>query len=137
MARSFTCSCCRRILPANPRCKDQEYCGEAPCQRERKRRWQALKMATDPDYRQNQREAFQSWCERNPEYWRQRRQKKRSKAAGLPASEKSGRANGDVKMDTLRHDSQRDFHVKSGEYLLVPTGVKMDALRVKIIVVPP
>jgi hypothetical protein len=49
MARTFTCICCRHILPANPRCKEQEYCGAASCQRERKRRWQARKMATDAD----------------------------------------------------------------------------------------
>jgi hypothetical protein len=90
-------------------------------------------MGTDPDYRENQREAFKSWCERNPDYWRQRRQEKRRKTACLPAPEKSGMANGPVKMDTFHHD----FHVNSGEYLLMPTGVKMDALRVKIIVVPP
>ena len=137
MARTFTCNYCRRTLPANPRCKDQEYCGAATCQRERKRRWQARKMATDPDYRENQREAFQSWCARNPDYWRQRRQEKHRKAACLPAAEESGMANGPVKMDTFRPDIRQDFHVSSGEYLLVPTGVKMDALRVKIIVVPP
>lgn len=133
MARTFTCICCRRILPANPRCKEQEYCGTASCQRERKRRWQARKMATDADYRENQREAFRSWCERNPGYWRQRRQKKRTKSTSLSASEKSARANRPVKMDTFR----QDFHVNSGEYLLVPTGVKMDALKVIIIAVPP
>jgi hypothetical protein len=94
-------------------------------------------MATDSDYRENQREAFQSWCERNPEYWRQRRQEKRSKAAGLPAPEKSGMTNGAVKMDTFRDDFQRDFHVNSGEYLLMPADVKMDALKVIIIAVPP
>jgi hypothetical protein len=42
-------------------------------------------------------------------------------------------ANSPVKMDTFR----QDFHVNSGEYLLVPTGVKMDALKVIIIAVPP
>jgi hypothetical protein len=83
-------------------------------------------MVTDPDYRENQREAFKSWCERNPDYWRQRRQEKRRKAACLPASEKSARLNGPVKMDTFH----QDFHVNSGEYLLVPIDVKMDALKV-------
>ncbi len=136
MVRTFICICCRRTLPANPRCKNLEYCGGKSCQRERKRRWQARKMATDPDYRENQREAFTSWCERNPDYWRLRRQEKRRKAACLPASKESGMANGSVKMDTFRHDFRQDFHVNSGDYLLVPSDVKMDALKVKIIVIP-
>lgn len=45
-------------------------------------------------------------------------------------------ANGPVKMDTFRHDFRQDFHVNSGDYLLVPSDVKMDALKVKIIVIP-
>jgi hypothetical protein len=132
MARTFTCICCRRILPANPRCKDQEYCGAAACQRERKRKWQARKMNADPEYRKNQQDAYKSWCERNPDYWRKRRQDKRREKAAAFAQKEHIRSNGPVKMDTL---GEQDFHINSGEYLLVPMDVKMDALRVKIIAI--
>ena len=57
MVRIFTCSCCHRKVPANPRVKNQHNCGCAACQLERKRRWQQAKMTTDPDYQANQRQA--------------------------------------------------------------------------------
>lgn len=133
MARTFTCICCRRILPANPRCKNQEYCSRSACQRERKRRWQTRKMITDPDYRENQRAAYKSWCERNPDYWRQRRQAKQRDTAGPPAPIGKITSTGRVKMDAFG----QNLYVNSGEYILVPTDVKMDALRVKIIAIAP
>ncbi len=130
MAHTFTCSCCRRVLPINPRCKEQEYCGAAICQRERKRKWQARKMNTDPEYRKNQKEAYKSWCEHNPDYWRKRRREKCEKKAALSAQKVGIRSSGPVKMDTL---GEQDFHINSGEYMLIPIDVKMDALRVRII----
>ncbi len=130
MAHTFTCNCCRRILPKNPRCKNQEYCGAAICQRERKRKWQARKMDTDPEYRSNQKEAYKSWCKRNPDYWRKRRQKKYRKKAALSVQKTGINASRPVKMDTL---AEQDFHINSGEYMLIPIGVKTDALRVKIV----
>lgn len=132
MVRTFTCVCCRRTVPANFRSKDQKYCGRATCQRERKRRWQAGKMDTDADYREDQREAYKSWCERNPDYWRKRRAKtKQIPKTTIP--EKKMSANRQRKMDAL----SQNLHANSGEYLLVPTNVKMDALRVKIIPITP
>ena len=135
MARTFKCKCCRRILPANPRCKNQEYCGTPACQRERKRRWQAQKMISDPEYRRNQQEAYNYWSERNPDYWQQRREEKRRQAA-LPGKKiQANKLNGPVKMDTFRPDPLQENHINSGEYILVPINVKMDALRVEIIAV--
>jgi hypothetical protein len=40
-------------------------------------------------------------------------------------------------MDTFRPGSLQEILVNSGEYILVPINVKMDALKVKIIAVPP
>lgn len=130
MAHTFTCRCCRRVLPTNPRCKDQEYCGAVICQRERKRKWQARKMNTDPEYRKNQKEAYKSWCEGNPDYWRKRRREKCEKKAALSAQKTGINASRPVKMDTL---DEQDFYINSGEYMLIPIGVKMDALRVRIV----
>ena len=89
-------------------------------------------MDTDPDYRENQRAAYSFWCERNPDYWRQHRRAKPKKPAASPDPDNNTASNGRVKMDT----SGQDLYVKSGEYILVPTNVKMDALRVKIIAIP-
>ena len=130
MARTFTCSCCRRVLPTNPRCKDQEYCGAAICQRERKRKWQARKMNTVAEYHKNQKEAYKTWCERNPDYWSKRRQEKYRKKAAFSVQKTGINASRPVKMDTL---GEQGFHIISGEYMLIPIGVKMDALRVKIV----
>ena len=58
MAKTFTCLCCRCRLPANPRVKNQRYCGKDGRQRQRKRKWQHIKMASDPDYRANQQDAY-------------------------------------------------------------------------------
>lgn len=64
------CAYCRRKYVKNPRVKHQSYCGEDDCQRARKRRWQRQKMATDPDYRLNQKDCALRWRQRHLEYWR-------------------------------------------------------------------
>jgi hypothetical protein len=118
--QTFTCSSCRRIVPANPRIKNQRYCGREACQRERKRKWQRAKMATDQDYRANQRDAQQAWRERNQGYWRRRRAAKRA-APSTP-----------VKMDALTPN----FNLIPGRYIITSidrAGRKMDALQVKIL----
>ena len=124
MVRIFTCSCCRRKVPANPRVKNQRFCSRDACQRERKRRWQQAKMATDPDYRANQRQAQKSWRERNPEYRRRRK-----KAQSTPPSSPVHPLSSAVKMDA----SGYLFNGETGEYIIYPPGCEMDALRVKII----
>lgn len=130
MTRIFTCKCCRRVRPANPRLKNQEYCGEKRCQQARKREWQKHKMATDPDYQANQRDAQKAWRECNPDYWRKRRQAKVRPTASREGENKSV-LTGPVKMDALTPK----INAISGEYVIVPilrAGVKMDALRVII-----
>lgn len=136
MAWTFICNCCWRTLPVNPRCKNQEYCGAPACQRERKRRWQAQKINSDPDYRRDQQEAYNSWCQRNPDYWRRLKEEKRRQAALLREALHGDEKNGPVKMDTFTSDLGQEYIVKSGEYFLIPANGKMDALKVKIITVP-
>ncbi|PIP43926.1 MAG: hypothetical protein COX17_04310 [Deltaproteobacteria bacterium CG23_combo_of_CG06-09_8_20_14_all_60_8] len=125
--RTFTCLCCRRKLPVNPRIKDQRFCGQAVCQRDRKRRWQQAKMTTDPDYRNNQRDAQKTWRERNPDYWR----KRAAKRAPPPRPTGSVTAPA-VKMDTL----SEYFNAETVKYIIVSIdarGRKMDALPVRIV----
>jgi hypothetical protein len=88
-------------------------------------------MDTDPEYRLNQRDAQEHWSERNPEYWRNRRQALPQKDADGQARNATTCPRKPVKMDALTANSF-DF---AGEYMLTPVAaaVKMDALRVKII----
>jgi hypothetical protein len=75
MDRKKRCCHCHRVLDLNPRIKNQKFCHRKICQRERKRRWQQQKMATDPDYRKNQRSAQINWLDANPDYWRNYRRR--------------------------------------------------------------
>lgn len=65
--------CGARFIPA-PQVPNQAYCSKPDCQKERRRRWQKSKRQSDPDYRDNQLRAQKAWTNRNPDYWRLRRQ---------------------------------------------------------------
>ena len=122
--RTLKCLCCRRQIPANPRLKKQNYCGQPDCQRTRRREWQRKKMATDPEYHENQRDNQKHWQENNPDYWCHRRNRQKPPPAA-PVHQR-------VKMDTL----SSNYHLISGVYLISPapqSSVKMDTLLVKII----
>jgi cell fate (sporulation/competence/biofilm development) regulator YmcA (YheA/YmcA/DUF963 family) len=138
---TFRCACCRRILPRDPRVKNQRYCGAKTCQRARKNKWQREKQKTDPDYRLNKQDSQLAWQSKNPCYWRRYRQKKpdycernrrlqqiRNRVKQRPAVTQKHLA----KMDTL----ERIFDDTSMIYLLSAKAgnlAKMDALPVKII----
>lgn len=127
---TFRCACCRRILPRNPRVKNQRYCGSTECQRARKRKWQREKMDLDPDYRTNQRESQHSWQQRNPDYWQRYRRKNTNYCRRN--RELQRRRDDLAKMDTLN----RIFNDITTTYLISPepgNRIKMDALEVKII----
>jgi hypothetical protein len=65
-----TCPHCKSKFLPHPAVINQQYCGSADCQRARKRGWQKAKLASDPDYWENQPAAQRAWRQRNPEYWR-------------------------------------------------------------------
>lgn len=84
-------------------------------------------MTTDPDYRNNQRDAQKTWRENNPDYWRKRRAAKR--APPRPTGTATAPA---VKMDTL----SKYFNHETARYIIVSIdarGRKMDALPVRIV----
>jgi hypothetical protein len=84
-------------------------------------------MATDPDYRANQQDAYRVWRGKNPDYWRRRRDKEDN----IPPDEHAAPAGAGRKMDA----STKFSHVISGNYLLIPLyrgRRKMDALKVNI-----
>jgi hypothetical protein len=76
MNRTMCCVHCRRRFVPNPRAKTQQFCANKTCQRARKAQWQRDKMATDPDYRANQRDCQQRWQQQHPQYWRAYRQQR-------------------------------------------------------------
>ena len=125
--KTFRCKACRQIQPANPRSPNQQYCGQASCQRARKREWQRKKRATDPDYRQNQIDAHKQWQKEHPEYWRAYRKKKKR----LPSPPNPS----DVKMDRL----STNLPIVPGRYILIPAhgqNIKMDAFQAIIFPIP-
>ncbi len=122
---------------------DQQYCSNAQCQRERRRRWQRAKLRSDPDYRANQAAAQRRWRQRHPEYWRKYRQnhpeytranrqqqRQRNRHRGLA---QSAPAPAEIaKMDAYEVKTV----VRSGTYRLIPVSgegiAKMDAYIVKM-----
>jgi endogenous inhibitor of DNA gyrase (YacG/DUF329 family) len=67
------CKACGGHFSPRPQNSDQQFCSKRECQRERKRRWQKHKRATDADYRENQARARQRWAQAHPDYWRRYR----------------------------------------------------------------
>jgi hypothetical protein len=140
MNRQSRCAHCRRRFVPNPRSKTQRFCSHTPCQRARKAKWQRDKMATDPDYQANQRDARQAWQHRHRIYWRQYRQRhpaycERNRLLQQHRDHSRRRkplANMDVSLPVS--------FIKPGIYHLIPaTGehlAKMDALSMKCHVVP-
>lgn len=63
------CASCGQAFRSRPQVREQRFCPAAVCQRERKRRWQQAKRASDPDYRLNQARAQQAWGARRADYW--------------------------------------------------------------------
>ena len=62
------CCHCGKLFIVSSRNKNQQFCGEAECQKARKAAWQWHKMATDADYRFNQKLSQQQWVKNNPGY---------------------------------------------------------------------
>ncbi|MCF8037263.1 MAG: hypothetical protein K9K62_10360 [Desulfobacteraceae bacterium] len=102
MSQMIRCKHCHRWVPANPRIKDQQYCGRKKCQRARKTEWQRSRLKVDPQYKANQDEARAKWRRKNSGYSKQYRdanpaycdsnrtlqkkrdQKRQNKMSGLP-----------------------------------------------------
>ena len=133
------CVHCHCLFIANPRVKNQKYCSRDICQRTRKSLWQRRKMATDADYRQNQKDSRQTWQTQHPGYWRQYRDshpqyRERNRMLQKQRDAKR-RAKHLAKMDALK----RLKSIKPGTYYLIfcmANLAKMDASTQKINVIP-
>ena len=67
------CASCGRWFRPRRQVSKQRFCAAVACQRERKRRWQRAKRASDADYRLNQARAQEAWAARHPDYWQRYR----------------------------------------------------------------
>jgi hypothetical protein len=140
MNRQSQCAHCRRRYVPNPRVKTQRFCSHKPCQQARKTQWQRDKMAADPDYQANQRDARYTGQRQHPDYWRhyrRRRAEYRERNRLLQSHrDQTRRAKPLAKMDA----SGAVTFVNPGIYHLIPaTGnvlAKMDALSMKYRLIP-
>ncbi len=141
---SVPCAGCSTFFV--PRNKCQMFCSEPDCQRVRKALWQKQKLATDPEYKEEQRLAQNKWLQNNPAYWKDYRsghpeQADRNRSLQKIRNMKNrqdqtvcklSKTIGIAKMDARKH---REYNL-SGEYWLVPTVAKMDAVKIFITSVP-
>jgi len=140
MNRQSRCAHCRRRYVPNPRVKTQRFCSNKPCQKARKAKWQRNKMATDPDYQANQRDARQAWQSRHRDYWRHYRHRHADYCDRnrLLQTHRDAirRAKPLAKMDA----SVTPSFLKPGTYHIIPaTGeplAKMDALAMACHLIP-
>jgi len=139
------CKSCNSIFLPHPKVPDQLFCSKIKCQKERRRRWQKQKYATDKNYKENQAAAQEAWQKRNPDYSKQyrennpkytkknrksqkQRNEKQKRLSNMPAFVKSKIAN----MDELITGTP----LTPGYYILIPTDnqhiANMDYILAKI-----
>jgi len=125
------CSHCGRPVSANPRVKNQRYCGEKDCQRASKRKWQRDKLAIDDDYKANQRACQADWHKRNPDFYKEYREKHPDyrKRNTLLQRCRNAKTRVIATMDTLELDPARKPQV----FYLLPLVATMDASAQKVL----
>ena len=128
------CAHCGCLFTPNPRVKNQRYCGEEDCQRARKRKWQKEKLATDPDYKANQRACQIDWHSEHPGYYRKYRQgnPRYCQRNTLLQTYRNAKARVIAKMDA----SETPPVNKPSAFYLLPLIAKMDALPQKVFLIP-
>jgi len=132
----------------------QQYCGRPACQRARRATWKRKKLADDPDYRSNHNDANRAWRANHPGYWREyrrthfehaernrqlqrirRRSPTQSQSGTLTSS--SGELANVAKVDASKNAEVAQQKGKyggfRGDFWLIPTVAKVDALRVRIV----
>lgn len=137
--QTVRCAHCGRVVPANPRIKNQTHCNLEACRRDKKKLWQRQKMASDPEYQANQKDCWKAWLERNPNYWKNYRSNhpKVAEHNRLKQRERNRSRREIAKMDTLDPVLQ----VTPGTYYLLPEEAgkrviaKMDASISKITII--
>jgi hypothetical protein len=143
MNDTFVCVCCKKRKITNPKLKNQQlYCSDASCQRARKAKWKRDKTKSDPLFKAIHDAECRTWRKMNPSYWSAYRRhhpgythrnrdlqivrdrKKKQKVTRPPLA----------KVDTLKSSYVSQLQNES-TYWLVPYLAKVDALKVKLLVV--
>ena len=138
---SVPCPACSTFFV--PRNKSQSFCSRPACQRIRKALWQKQKLASDLDYKEGQRLSQKKWLQNNPDYWEKYRRRNPEKANRNRVLQKirnmkqqhppkPSKTIGIAKMDARKSSLQS----LSGQYWLIPTVAKMDAVKIFIATVP-
>lgn len=73
MSEKFCQSCGKKFLPW-PQIRNQKFCSNPECQRERRRRRQAERRTRNPEQKSSDAQYFQDWSAKNPDYWKQYRE---------------------------------------------------------------
>lgn len=63
------CKACGDEFTSWPQIRNQKFCSNPECQRERRRRSQAARRAKNPDQKSSDAQYFQDWAAKNPDYW--------------------------------------------------------------------
>ncbi len=136
------CCHCFDLFTPSPRHKNQCYCMKPECRRAKKAAWKRHKMATDPDFKRDQKLSNKKWAQNNPGYWKEYRRKNPEKAQRnrilqairnrrRPKNRKKN-ANTDIPLIAKVDASiSNDFRMV-GQFWLVPVIAKVDALKVNI-----
>jgi hypothetical protein len=136
------CVNCYEFFPPSPRHKNQRYCMKPQCRRAKKAAWKRHKMATDPDFKRDQKLSNQKWAQKNPGYWkayRKRNPQKTQRNRDLQSvrnrrRRKSADTDGKVDASVIAKVDASIAHNFSlvGQFWLVPVIAKVDALKVNI-----
>lgn len=93
------------------------------CQRAKKAAWKRHKMATDPDFKRDQKLSNKKWAQNNPGYWKEYRKRNPKKA-------EINRI-----LQAIRN-RRRYSNRKKNANTDIPLIAKVDALKVNILEIP-
>jgi len=122
------CCHCGCLFDPNPRLKQkQRYCKRKECQGARKSKWQKHKLATDPDYKDNQRACQTDWHRRHPGYYRKYRQEHPRYCRRNTSLQtlRNAKVRVIAKMDAFKPAPSKDSKI----FYILPLIAKMDALN--------
>jgi hypothetical protein len=144
------CESCKKRFRPHPAVRHQRYCSGKACQKERRKRWQARKRATDAAYRGNQATAQKAWRQRNRGYWSEYRkrnagaaERNRERQRERNRKRRGARSGKTLESEAVLAPCTPITAVTAGRYRLIPVGgaataviAKMDELLVELAVVP-
>lgn len=116
------CKACGASFTPWPQSKNQQFCSNPPCQRERRRRKQAEKRARSAVVRENDAQYFKDWSAKNPGYWQAYRAEN-PEYAERNRNQQQQRNHARIAKDV---PSQR-IALPSGRYRLIPVTQEMIA----------